>query len=287
MLATGIVLCCFCFSSLQAQLLDPFQKMKKNGVYVEPITPFLEKKELRFGYERMLKRNLSLNIGLGTVLKNINKDPGHSEFATEKLLDSFTRNCHSEIIWIVGEAISSSSNSKYLPDEKSFEEESHYLRSRQFVSAELKYFLITNQKNKLPNGFYAAPGLAGGREVYSVYNYSIGTRNQIEEYDVVVKNWGIPLVAGGTSRDWKEDVNVFDYENRARTTKNHYYLHPYLRAGYQLPIGSSFTVDLSGQLLFKMGKEAFPENPQLPSFFGNMGKKTTQTSLALRVSYHF
>ncbi|MBK6903936.1 MAG: hypothetical protein IPH04_14345 [Saprospirales bacterium] len=131
--------------------------MKKNGVYVEPITPFLEKKELRFGYERMLKKNLSLNIGLGVVLKN--EDPGYPEVAREEVSSVFTREGHSELIWILFIPTWETSYSASLPAEESFEEESHYLKAQQFASAELKYFLFTNQKNKLPNGLYAAPGL--------------------------------------------------------------------------------------------------------------------------------
>ncbi len=287
MFATCLVLCCFCLSTLHAQSLDTFQKMKKNGVYVEPITPFLEKKELRFGYERMLKKNLSLNIGLGVVLKN--EDPGYPEVASEEVSSVFTREGHSELIWILFIPTWETSYSASLPAEESFEEESHYLKAQQFASAELKYFLFTNQKNKLPNGLYAAPGLTVGRQVYSSYHYSAGTRNQIEVFDAESNTWGVPVLVGGTSEDWTERVTVFDYEHRTLDTKTHTYLHPYLRAGYQLPIGSSFSVDLSGQLLFKTGKEAFPENPEFAFLeeFGFGKKKEVQKSLSLRMSYHF
>ncbi len=285
MFATCLVLCSFCLSSLQAQSLDTFQKMKKNGVYVEPITPFLEKKELRFGYERALNRKLSLNMGFGIGLKK--EDPNYSDIATEKVVNSFTREGKSELTWVLFIPVWSSSYSAPLPAEESFEEESHFLRAHQFASAELKYFLITDQKNKLANGLYVAPGLTGGREVYSVYNYSAGTRNQIEVYDENSNTWGIPVLLGSSSDSWTERVTVFEYENRTRTTKVHSYLHPYLRAGYQLPIGSSFTVDLSARVLFKTGKEAFPEQTDFPFFFGNNGKKISQTSMALRVSYWF
>lgn len=287
MFTTVLVLCCFCLSSLQAQSLDPFQKMKKNGVYVEPITPFLEKKELRFGYERMLKKNLSLNIGLGVVLKN--EDPGYSEIASEEESSVFTRTGRREETWAFGLPTWSTTFSAPLPEVESIEEDSHFLRSHQFASAELKFFLLTNQKNKLPNGLYAAPGFAGGRQVYSSYHYSAGTRNQIEESDKNVTIIGAPPIAGMIITDWTETVTVFDYENRTTDTKTHYYLHPYLRVGYQLPIGRSFTIDLSGQLLFKTGKEAFPENPEF-AFFEELGfgkKKELQKSLTLRMAYHF
>ncbi len=284
--ATSIVLFCFSLSLLPAQQALSLRDMKKNGLYIDAVAPFA-KKELRFGYERRLRPNLSLNLGFGFGLKN--EDPDYSEIDGGVESYVFTRWGHSDINWYFFIPTGEITYSSPLPEEESSKEVSNYIRSRQFASAELKYFLSTNRKNKLPYGFYAALGLAGGRQVYSSYHYSDSTRNEIEVYDMESNTSGIPLVDGRTIQDWTEKVTVFEYQNRTREIKTQYYLHTYLRGGYQLPIGRSFTADLSGQLLFKKRKEAVSEKSEFPFFSGpgSDRQKVIQTSMALRVTYWF
>ena len=283
--ALCFTICCIASIALQGQQVPSFQAMKKNGIFVEPFAPLGAKKELRFGYERMLKRDLSLVIGLGTVLKN--EDPRLPETSTEHAAYSFTRECESYLSWFLIIPVWTTKSDKPLPDESETVTESRYLRSHIFATAELKYFLHSNPRNKLPDGLYLAPGLKGGRELYSTYTQTRGSRNLIEVYDVDSETWGLPILLGGTSDTWTERVTVYEYEKRTRESKTHLYLHPYVRAGYQLPLGKSWTVDLSGQMLFKVGKEAFPDEDEFEFFNFGPRKKIAETSAVLRLSAWF
>ena len=283
-LFTVFSILCFCFSTLNAQQVHSFQEMKKNGIYVEPIPAISAKKELRFGYERMLSRHLTLNLGMGIGLKN--DDPGLSTGANEQVASTFTREGHSELTWILFIPIWTSSYSAPAPEEWEESKDFHHLKSHFTASAELKYYLTSDRRSKLPNGLYLAPGLTWGRDLYSVYHETSGSRNHIEVYDTRSNTWGLPILLGSSSDDWTERVSVIQYETRDKETKTHQYLHPYLRAGYQLPIGRHFAVDLSAQLLLKTGKEAFPEEDPF-SFFGPSLKDIVQKSASLRISYRF
>lgn len=285
--ATCLVLCGFCLSFLHSQQVLSFRDMKKNGIFLEPFSPFTKKKELRFGYERRFRPNLALNLGFGFGLKK--EDPGYPGFHRDEVSSTFTREVESTLTWILFIPVWDSHSDTPLPAENHEENDSHYLRAHQFASAELKYFLTTNRGKKLPNGLYVAPGAVGGREVHSLYHNESGSRNEIEVYDAESNTWGVPILFGSSNDSWTERVTVHEYASRTRETKIHTYLHPYARLGYQLPLGRYFTADLSALLLFKTGKEAFPEEPEFAFLeeFGFGKKKEVQKSLTLRMSYHF
>ncbi len=121
--ATSIVLFCFSLSLLPAQQALSLRDMKKNGLYIDAVAPFA-KKELRFGYERRLRPNLSLNLGFGFGLKN--EDPDYSEIDGGVESYVFTRWGHSDINWYFFIPTGEITYSSPLPEEESSKEVSNY-----------------------------------------------------------------------------------------------------------------------------------------------------------------
>jgi hypothetical protein len=288
-LLTLVTLSFLATSALEAQQVLSFPSVKKNGIYIEPFAPLGAKKELRFGYERMLNRRIAVNAGFGLRLKN--EDPGLEEMASEKMAYSFTRTGSSELTWILFVPIWNSSYSAPLPAEKSGQETSRYLQSDYFGTFEFKFFLAGSMRKKVPNGVYLAPGLLGGQRTFVNYTHSSGTRNEIEVYDQISGTWGVPVLLGSHSDQWTERVTVYEYEYRTKEKELKSFLYPYLRAGYQLPIGNFLAVDLSGQILMGEKKidDQFPEGFEhfIPGFAAQQFKSRLRSSLVLRVSGWF
>lgn len=289
-LLTLVTLSFLATSALEAQQVLSFASVKKNGIYIEPFAPLGTKKELRLGYERMLNRRVALNAGFGLWLKN--DDPGLEEIASDRELYSFTRTGSSSLTWIFFIPVWNSSYSEPLPEETRSQESAQYLRSNYFGSFELKFYLSSNMGSKVPNGLYLSPGLLGGKKTFVNYEYAQGTYNEREVYDEISGSWGVPVLLGSHSDEWKERVTVYEYEYRTKETEVKKFLHPYLRAGYQLPIGNFLAVDLSGQLLMGEKKNdvlQFPEGFEhfIPGYAAQQFKSRFRTSLALRVSAWF
>ena len=274
--------------SLSAQQIISFDAVKKNGLYAEPLAVFGKNKEARLGYERMLSRTIALNIGVGAGLNN--EDPGLKTIDQEYFHHSFTRTGKSTLTWFLIIPIWNTSYSAPTPKETENVQTSRYLKSHYFSTAELKFFLTSNLQRKVPNGLYLAPGVEGGRNTHTLYEHATGSRNQIEVYDASSNTWGIPILIGSSSSSWTERVTVYKYETRTVATEVKHYLRPYMRLGYQLPIGDHFSIDLSGQVFVKE-REQTPFDDQFFNFSPNFGRrnlfKRMGSTAAVRVSCWF
>lgn len=274
--------------SLSAQQIISFDAVKKNGLYIEPLAVFGKNKEARLGYERMLSRNVALNIGLGAGLNN--EDPGLETIDKEYFHHSFTRTGKSELSWLLIIPIWNTTYSAPTPQETENVQTSRYLKSHYFSTAEMKFFLTSNLQRKVPNGLYLAPGVQGGRTTHALYENTTGSRNQIEVYDASSNTWGIPFLIGSSNSTWTERVTVYKYESRTAATEVKHYLRPYMRLGYQLPLGDHFSIDLSGQVFVKEKEQTSFDDP-FATFSPNFGRrnlfKRMGSTAAVRVSCWF
>lgn len=282
---TCLVAGCLLLNALHAQQIPSFEAMKKNGITLDPVSIISKKRELRLSYDRVLSRKISMQFEMGLGLKN--EDPDLPTFSNEEVKSVFTREADRFLVWFVLIPIWNTTYSKEAPPEWKEIQTSQYIHSNVFGSLEFKFFLISNPRTKLPNGLYLAPGLTIGKKRYSIYRYTHGQRNQIEGYDKETDSWGIPIIFGSYSSTWTERVTVIGFESRTRKTESSVYGYPYVRGGYQIPIGRCLTLDLSGQLLFKTGIDPLAEKPSFPTFFSNPLKNRTAAAVSARIGYRF
>jgi hypothetical protein len=256
---TLCLLCTFFPLFLSAQWEMPLGSMKKNGLGLG----FTHDKELRFGYERLLSPRSSLNFTLGYGLQKL--DSRVSTKGEKVIVNTFPREVRQEIEWIFFIPQIRTKASVQLPPTYETSTNGRYLVASLNFYGEYKHFFGGNQRHKIQNGFYLAPGLSIGRQRFATYSFLSGRKNEIQELGTRSTTVGILFLGSASTTIIDQMVSVVDYKEVKKEHINETYLRPHLSGGWQFPIGSLFSLDLGGRVFWsseRFDPELEPKDPK-------------------------
>jgi hypothetical protein len=243
-------------SFLFSQRTLPFGLMKKNAVFVSPVEALGKKKEILFGYERMLNDRNALRFHFGAALKN--PDPNYETRRLETLMESEYRECTSETIWFLFFPVEHSSNCSSPHSDIRVRKEETYQTGHTYAGGSYRFYFSPFYKSKIINGLYIEPGFRAGRRTFSHYTFVSGDSTAVSTVTSQTEIAGLPFILVGTTGSSRvQKIETYRVESVKKSTYASSYLQPTLVAGFQASLGNAISLDFGGQISVKNARLKF------------------------------
>lgn len=221
------------------------QNQSRLGITFSPYQAFTKKGEMQMGVELPDHYNGAWELNLGFRFKG-SDDPHEQPYFNQLFHHTSVGEVSRGVQFFFFLPIPVSGRDKDWTEKQVHKD--YYLNSNVFVSAGYKIYLIPMNHKRVQGGLYLTPGITiGGRKI-SEYVYATGQKGYVtvlDKDDHYQSEWGPIIGFYGTTKVVKEDVYDFSRLEIKKYSKT--YLQPNLKLGYQLPIGSRFSIDMGAQ----------------------------------------
>lgn len=242
----GILILVICFGGMLASLKVQGQsgvdsdKLRMQGVYIDPLAGFDGRREILVGYQRAWNKLHFLDIGLGYRYK-YPSDPFLPTYEIDTFKTTLTKNCYEEFtFWIVG----TGGNCEGIDDPALVTDVDKYLRSDGFIKLGMKFF-SDDASSKFGVAFIKG-GLQIGLRSYRAYRYTSGNIYRDKKI-VSVKTQGNSFEG---TKYYTYEMNSFAYEKLTKETVSEIYILPQVGMGYRIMVANKFTIDLGGTVYY-------------------------------------